>query len=205
MLHKCSFSKNFSLHLCFHLYFSGMSRSGALQMLHNGTFAGINRDGERGPSYFSSSFFLYCLLTRTGDSMRILDTLCRNVEYWVLANNKKANITCEVLGRFPRIWGFYIFRKICRNRYVQYKSFTSSSSKTKKKQNEMRRVPGIKSNALGDQTQPSIQQQHWLSIWSNLWGGGFHLADRPGPQSTSWRWRHWEASEAWDVADMSPL
>ena len=118
--------------LCLHLYFSGMSRSGALQMLHNGTFAGINRDGERGPSYFSSSFFLYCLLTRTGDSMRILDTLCCNVEYWVLANNQKPNITCEVLGRFPRIWGFYIFRKICRNRYVQYKSFTSSSSKTKK-------------------------------------------------------------------------
>ena len=99
MLHKCSFSKFVSLHL----YFSGMSRSGELQMLHNGTFAGINRDGERGPSYFSSSFFLYCLLTRTGDSMRILDTLCCNVEYWVLANNQKPNITCEVLGRFPRI------------------------------------------------------------------------------------------------------
>ena len=29
-----------------------------------------------------------------------------------------------------------------------------------KKQNEMRGVPGIESNALGDQTQPSIQQQH---------------------------------------------
>ena len=29
-----------------------------------------------------------------------------------------------------------------------------------KKQNEMRGVSGIESNALGDQNQPSIQQQH---------------------------------------------